>query len=57
MRPRFTEAESREGLLGGEFGWGFDNCAEWINPSSGHTHGRYGKCPTVDCSVSEPRSC
>ena len=30
MRPRFTEAESRSSLLGGEFGRGFDNRTKWI---------------------------
>ena len=35
MRPRFAEAESRGGLLGGEFGRGFDNRAEWIAHQTG----------------------
>jgi len=35
MRPRFAEAESRDCLLGGEFGWGFDNRAEWIAHQAG----------------------
>lgn len=35
MRPRFTEAESRGGLLGGEFGRGFDNRAKWIAHQAG----------------------
>lgn len=30
MRPRFTETESRGGLLGGGFVGGFDDGAEWI---------------------------
>jgi hypothetical protein len=30
MRPRFTEAESRGGFLGGEFGGSFNDGAEWI---------------------------
>jgi len=35
MRPRFTEAESRGGFLGGEFVGGFDNGAKGIAHHSG----------------------
>lgn len=35
MRPRFAETESCGGLLGGEFGRGFDNRAEWIAHQTG----------------------
>jgi hypothetical protein len=30
MRPRFTEGESRGGLLGGKLGRGFNNRAKWM---------------------------
>ena len=35
MRPGIVEAQSGGDLLGGEFGGGFDNCAEWIAYLSG----------------------